>query len=284
MRTLTDPPQHPFPQSPEPRQPQIPHVSSNPMFTPDDRDRVQDRVLEWAQTDPRVVAGAVVGSLANKPGDRWSDLDLTFAVDEGVPVQVVLDDWSERLVKEFDAVRLFDLPSGGALYRVFLLCGCLQFDLSFSPATQFGAMGPNFRLLFGTAIEKPFVGPPSARELFGYAVHHAVRARVCIERGGYWQAEYWISSLRDNAMSLACRRLGLPAYYGRGFDDLPEEVRRGCADALVRSLERVELLRALGHAVELLLREGEEPGDLPARVEPRLQEFIGLPAARRVSG
>ena len=156
---------------------------------------------------------------------------------------MVLDDWSERLVEEFDAARLLDLPSGGAIYRVFLLCGCLQFDLSFSPATQFGAIGPNFRLLFGTTIEKPFIAPPSARELFGYAVHHAVRARVCIERSRYWQAEYWISSLRDNAMSLACRRLGLPAYYGRGFDDLPEDVRRGFADALVRSLERVELLR-----------------------------------------
>jgi hypothetical protein len=252
------------------------------VFTPTDRDRVQARVLEWAQTDPRVVAGAVVGSLAKQPGDRWSDLDLTFAVDEGVPVQMVLDDWSERLVKEFDAARLLDLPSGGAIYRVFLLSGCLQFDLSFSPASEFGALGPNFRLLFGTAHEKPFVGPPSARELFGYSVHHAVRARVCIERGRCWQAEYWISSLRDHAMSLACRRLGFPAYYGRGFDDLPEDVRCGYADALVRSLEPVELLRALRSVVEMLLREGEEAGDLPARIEPRLRSFIGLPAAGAV--
>ncbi len=77
----------------------------------------------------------------------------------------------KRLVEEFEAVRLFDVPSGGAVYRVFLLRGCLQFDLSFSPATQFGAIGPEFRLLFGTAIEKPSIGPSSARELFGYAVH-----------------------------------------------------------------------------------------------------------------
>jgi hypothetical protein len=251
----------------------------NVMFTPSDRDRVQGRVLEWAQSDPRVVAGAVVGSLARQPGDRWSDLDLTFAVEDGLPLETVLHDWSERLVREFDAARLFDLPSDNAIYRVFLLRGCLQFDLSFSPATQFGAIGPNFRLLFGTAIEKPFVEPPSARELFGYAVHHAVRARVCIERGRYWQAEYWISSLRDNAMSLACRRRGLTAYYGRGFDELPEDLGRGFADALVRSLERVELSRALCNAVEGLLHEAEEAGDLGAKVEPRLREFIGLAAA-----
>jgi hypothetical protein len=133
--------------------------------------------------------------------------------------------------------------------------------------------------LFGTTIEKPFIGPPPARELFGYAIHHAVRAQVCIERGRYWQAAYWISSLRDNAMTLACRRLGLPAYYGRGFDELPEDMRRGFADALVRSLDRVELLRSLSCAVEALLRQGGEAGDLPVTIEPRLRAFIGLPEA-----
>jgi hypothetical protein len=251
------------------------------IFSAQDRDRVRDRVLEWAQSDPRIVAGAVVGSLAHQPGDRWSDLDLTFAVEEGVSIQAVLDDWSARLADEFDAVRLFDLPSAGAIYRVFLLRGCLQFDLSFSPAGQFGAIGTNFRLLFGIAIEKPFVDPSSARELFGYAVHHAIRARVCIERGRYWQAEYWISSLRDHGMSLACRRLGLPAHYGRGFDDLPDEVRRGFADALVSSVQREELIRGLHSAVEALLREGEEAGDLPAKSGPQLREFVGLPTLVR---
>jgi hypothetical protein len=244
------------------------------MFTPHDRDRVHQRALEWAESDARVVAGAIVGSLAQRPGDRWSDLDLTFAVEDGVPIGEVLDQWSDRLAEEFDAIRLFDLPSGAAIYRVFLLPGCLQFDLSFSPVAQFGATGPNFRLLFGTAIEKPFIRPPAARELFGYAVHHAVRARVCIARDRNWQAEYWISGVRDNALSLACRRLGLPAHYGRGFDDLPADLRRTFADALVRSLDRIELFRALGHAVEGLLREGTEAGELAAKIEPRLREFI----------
>jgi hypothetical protein len=60
-------------------------------------------------------------------------------------------------------------------------------------------------------------------------------ARASIERGRYWHAEYWISPS------------GLPADVLEGFDD-----------ALVRSLERDELLRALAGAVEGLLRESEE--------------------------
>jgi hypothetical protein len=245
----------------------------NSIFSVSDRDRIRDRVLHLAASDARVVAGALVGSLALGQGDRWSDLDLTFAVADNWPVLAVLEDWTRTLVAEFDAAHLFDLPRGASIYRVFLLPGCLQFDLSFTPASKFGAAGPKFKLLFGSCVEKPYPQPPSAHELFGYAVHHALRARFCIERGRYWQAEYWISSTRDYALSLACRRSGLPANEGRGFDDLPAEVRDSFLGALVRSLERDELLRALGCAIEGLLRQADEVHDLAAKVEPQLRKL-----------
>src|SRR5712691_2233787 len=106
------------------------------MYSVKDRERVRDRVLEWASSDARVVAGAVVGSLALGEGDRWSDLDLTFAVADHIPVFDLLLDWTRSLFNELDAVHLFDLPSGATIYRVFLLPGCLQFDLSITPASQ----------------------------------------------------------------------------------------------------------------------------------------------------
>lgn len=244
------------------------------MFSIRDRERVRDRVLQLAASDARVVAGAVVGSLALAEGDRWSDLDLTFAVADDLPMLDVLEDWTRSLVAEFGAVRLFDLPSGASIYRVFLLPGCLQCDLSFTPVSQFGSIGPKFKLLFGRAIEKPHVQPPSMQELFGYAVHHALRARFCIERSRYWQAEYWISGARDCALDLACRRRSLPAAHGRGFDDLPVDVRDLFVGALVTSLERDELLHALGSVVEGLLHEAEEVRELAAKVEPQLRKLI----------
>jgi hypothetical protein len=243
------------------------------MFSISDRERVRDRVLQLAHSDARVVAGAVVGSLANDDGDRWSDLDLTFAVADGEPILTVLNDFTRDLVDQFDAAHLFDLPSGATVYRVFLLPAYLQLDLSFTPVSEFGAVGPKFRLLFGRSVEKPHIPPPPAPELFGYAVHHALRARVCIERGRHMQAEYWISAVRDYALSLACRRRGLPAHYGRGFDDLPPTVRDGSLKALVTSLNRDELLRALGGAIDLLLGEVAEVRELASKVEPQLREF-----------
>jgi hypothetical protein len=243
------------------------------VFSISDRDRLRDRVLNMASSDSRVVAGAVVGSLAQDEGDRWSDLDLTFAVADDVAVTEVLEAWSGAVVREFDAVQLFDLSSGPAIYRVFLLPDRLELDLSFTPASEFGALGPRFRLLFGDAVEKPYPSPRPARELFGYAVHHALHARLCIERGRCWQAEYWISAFRDHALALACRRRGLSGDYGRDFDKLPPDVVEPFNDALVRTLERNELRRALASAIAGLLRESAEAQDVADKVKGQLHEL-----------
>jgi hypothetical protein len=243
------------------------------MFSIQDRNLVRDHVLQLATSDARVVAGAVVGSLAISDGDRWSDLDLTFAVADDFFIFDVLEDWTRNLVKEFDAAHLFDLPSGASIYRVFLLPGCLQFDLSFTPASKFGGVGPKFKILFGNAVEKPLAQLPSAHELFGYAVHHVLRARFSIERSRYWLAEYWISSARDYALSLASHRRGLPTDYGRGFDDLPTEVLDVFTNTLVTSLEKDELLRALQKVIDGLFGEADEVKELASKVEPRLREL-----------
>jgi hypothetical protein len=248
-------------------------VSGGRVFSAEDRDRIRDRVLAFAESDERIVAGAVVGSLALNEGDRWSDLDLTFGVADKYSIFDVLEDWTRQIVDEFDASHLFDLPSGASIYRVFLLPGCLQFDLSFTPASKFGASGPKFKLLFGNVVDRPYLQSPSAHELFGYAVHHALRARFCIERGRYWQAEYWISSIRDYALAIACHRHNLPVSYGRGFDKLPPEILEPFKSALVASLERDQLLRALKAAIDGLLRESGEVQELAVKVEPQLRHL-----------
>jgi len=50
------------------------------VFNIEDRNRLRDWVVDMASSDPRVVAGALLGSLALDEGDRWSDLDIMFAV------------------------------------------------------------------------------------------------------------------------------------------------------------------------------------------------------------
>jgi predicted nucleotidyltransferase len=248
-------------------------MSTPTLFTIQYRDRVRDRILAMAESDARVVAAAVVGSMALSDGDRWSDLDLTFAVADDVDKTMVLEDWTATLRAEFGAVTLFDVPAGPSIYRVLLMPGCLQCDISFTPARSFGAIGPKFRLLFGTAVARPQPGPPDARHLAGETVHHLLRARFSIERGRFWHAEYWIHEARDGVLGYACLNRGLSGYYGRGFDDLPVDVSARLAGSLVGKLEREALLAALACVAAALI--GELAGDDRAQaLVPELRKLV----------
>jgi hypothetical protein len=240
-------------------------------FTPRERDAVRARVLELARADPRIRGGAEVGSFAGGRADRWSDLDLTFSVADGTPPAAVLDDFSRALGDELHAVHLFDVPSGPSIYRVFVLPGCLQVDVSVTPEAYFAARGPDFRLLFGAPAKDDPVRPAPAPELFGHAVHHLLRARFAIERGRYWLAEYWLRSTLDIALALECRRAGLPSAYARGIDDLPADLLAIADEATPRARDRTELRRALGASVRLMLRGDGETNSLVRSVEPHLR-------------
>ena len=222
------------------------------------RDTVRAWLLERAMDDPHVMAAAWVGGSAGGETDRWSDLDLALGVDADVR-----GEWTAALGKRFDALHLFDV----GWYRVFLMPGGLQADVSFMPVAEFGARGPRFELLFGEAHEQPSPSAPVAGDLFGRAAHHVLRAHVCVERRKPWQAEYWLSLARDHALELACLRHGLDPSHGRGFDQLSAPVLATFETALPMTLELGELRRALRALVDAL--EGDE------RVLAILRDLVG---------
>jgi hypothetical protein len=228
------------------------------VFSVEERDALRERVLRLAEEDVRVVGGAAVGSLAVDGGDRFSDLDLTFGIADDVPVATVLDEWTRTLVDELDAVHLADLERGPTTYRVFLLPGALQFDLSMTPALQFRPAGPQFRLLFGeTAVgDSEWSKPPVAGDLFGWGVIYALHARACIERGRVWQAEHYVGAVRDHALSLACLREGRRAVQARGYDDLSAETLARFESAHIGAVQPDALRTALAASVRALVREG----------------------------
>lgn len=231
------------------------------MFTVEQRDALRERVLTLAEKDRRVGSGAAVGSLAVGRGDRFSDLDLNFAVADEVSVAEVLEDWTRTLSAEMGALHLVDLERGPTIYRVFLLPGSLQFDLSLTPAAGFAPAGPRFRLLFGETAQAAADNapkPPAAGALFGWGVIYSLYARACIERGRVWQAEHYIGAVRDHALSLACLRRELPAVQARGYDDLPADILASFDGTHVESLEPERLRSALSAGVRALLHEGKE--------------------------
>jgi hypothetical protein len=186
-------------------------IEASPVFAPEERTRVRERVLALARADARISGGALTGSAVVGAEDRWSDIDFSFGVVDDADPAAVLGDLTRLLEGEL--------------------------DVAVTAAAEFGARGPNFRLLFGESVEHPPAAPTPLDELIGLGWLCALDARNAIERGKLWQAEYRISGLRDQALALACLRFGEPTAYARGVDRLPREVLAPYEQSLVRSLD-----------------------------------------------
>jgi hypothetical protein len=225
------------------------------MFTQEERTLLRSRLLDHAATDQRISGAAITGSGATAREDRWSDIDLAFGVTDASDLPQVLADWTARMYAQQLALHHTDVKFGAWIYRVFLLPNTMQIDLGFVAATEFRALAPAFRIVFGEANPPAYVPAPTAESIIGLGWLYALHARSSIARGNFWQAEYMISGVRDNALGLACIRNGLPALHGRGIDRLPTEVTAPFEGSLVRQLESSELVRAFRVVVRGLIGE-----------------------------
>ena len=220
------------------------------MFTPEQRARVRADLLEYGANDHRISGAAITGSAAAESEDKWSDIDLAFGLADAADQPAVVSEWTSYMYEKQLALHHLDVTAGAWIYRVFLLPGTLQVDLAFVHASEFRALAPTFRLIFGTANEPRQFPPPTPGGLIGLGWLYALHARSCIARMRIWQAEYMVSGVRDHALALACIRHGLPAIHGRGMDRLPKEVTDLFEGALVQQLNTAELSRAFRVAVD----------------------------------
>jgi hypothetical protein len=248
------------------------------MFTPEDRARVRYSLLEFAENDTRITGAAVTGSAAEAREDEWSDVDLAFGVAATADLPSVLADWTAHMYDQHHALHHLDVIAGVWTYRVFLLADTLQVDLAFVVETDFRALAPTFRLIFGKANEPRHPSPPQAAAIMGMAWLYALHARSCIARRKLWQAEYMISGVRDNALALACIRHGLPVAQGRGVDLLPIGVAAQFESSLVRQLNTAELSRTFRAVIQGLLREiRTTDAELARRLEAALTRLTEAP-------
>ena len=92
----------------------------------------------------------------------------------------------------------------------------IEVIFNFVPEAGFGSRGPQWRTIFGQSHSLEPFPAPDPQHLAGLVWHHALHARICIERGRWWQAGYWLSGVRDQVIALACVRLGYPGVHAKG--------------------------------------------------------------------
>ena len=223
----------------------------------------------------RISGAAFTGSAATGREDRWSDIDFALCVDDRCSLEEVIAEWTNKLYVDHQALTHCDVLWGRILYRVFLLENTLQVDISFWPANEFGAIGPAFQLLFGSANDPQSAPQLAVKELFGMAWLYALHVRSSIARGRLWQAEYMLSGMRENTLALACVRCGISARQGRGLDDLPEHIKPSATAALPSSLHIAELERAFCVTMNALVSEiRQADADLANKLAPSLDEIV----------
>jgi len=182
--------------------------------------------------------------------------------------------WTRWLYEQLNVQHHWDLAADLRIIRVFLLPGWLEIDLTFALEAEFGARGPQWRTIFGQAqLLEPFSAPDPGN-LSGLLWHHALHARVCIERRRWLQAAHWIGALREHVITLACLRLGHPAAYAKGAHLLPDELAAVLETTLVCALTAPELHRALGATLTVVADELElSVPAVGARLRPMLAEL-----------
>ena len=235
------------------------------IFTADERERLRDELVAAAQHDANLCGAAHTGSAASSRLDRWSDIDLALCLkptashDQADQSQAQYDqvilDWTTRLYQRHDAVAHMDVMRGPTLFRVFLLRNTLQVDIAFWRAEEFGAIGPNFRIIYGEAKASGPEVQSNPRSLIGMAWLYALHVRSSLARGRILQAEYMLSGMRNHVFELTCLRCGVVTKQGRGLDDLPAAERQTAEQCVPGSLDPGELKRAFQGTMDALVRE-----------------------------
>ncbi len=225
------------------------------MYSIEDRNSIQNSIIALAKNDDRITDCAIVGSGSIEQQDVWSDIDLSFGIENGSDISNILEDWNNVMGNEFNAHVLFDLQYKESIYRVYLLPNALQVDLSFTRTEKFGALTDRFRLLFGKNNKREQKLPPDQKTVFGYAVLYALKARSSTERGRIWQANYFLEKLRENLMILKCTIDQLNPFDGRGFDRLPEDFLNKISKSMGTKLTSSELKYSLQLLTKLLINE-----------------------------
>jgi predicted nucleotidyltransferase len=255
-----------------------------PLYTPDEREEIAERVSRLLREDSRVEGIVVVGSLASQP-DRWSDIDLEVVVADNADLAAVAADWVNRLYEVLPVLHHFETAFGDTLVRGLLLENLLEVDLAFTLRAHFEVWGPA-RLAFDRSghVEatlevstKPGPSPPSWASEAGFAWHDVLHACTAVRRGRLWQALWYLQRIRNRTLGLAQERHGFYADFFDCVDDLPDEELALLEDTLVASLKPESLLAAIEVATRAFLvelRRGEPA--LCDRLEGPLLEFVRL--------
>jgi predicted nucleotidyltransferase len=238
-----------------------------PLFTPAEREETAERLVELLRADDEIAEVALLGSLVTGTADVLSDLDIASRVAPGTSVDDVANRWTERMYELFPVVHHFTVAFGPDRVRGFLLANLLEIDLGFAPELR------------TDVVPTP---EPRVEHHAGVGWHDVVHGATALARGRDWRANHYVERIRERTLTMAAERRGLPTSEFKGMDELPPGDVGELGATFVRSVEAVELRRALEAATHAFVAElrRNDPA-LADRLDGPLHEFLRVAAAER---
>lgn len=254
-----------------------------PLFTPDQREQLLQRVASLLEDDDRIEGVVLFGSMVTGP-DRWSDIDVEAVVGDKSSLPSVIDDAVARVYEDLLVIHHFEVDFGDTLLRGFLLDRFLEIDIAFTPSSNFVVSGPA-KVLFERADSlthavsevKPWrPSPPDHAAYAGFTWHDVIHACVAVRRGRPWQALWYMERIRNRTLTLASERRGNYADFFDYVDDLPADLRDHLHATVVGSLHPDRLFTAISAATVGFLAELRHCDQALADKLSNLLEFVNL--------
>lgn len=119
------------------------------MYTEIDRQEILEKIVSILSSTCGIEGALLVGSGANGFSDRWSDIDLSIVVYPGDNTRMIWDKLNERILKEFDVLKVSLNEYGANNYiSVILLTNFLELDMGVISLSNLTAKRDQWKILF----------------------------------------------------------------------------------------------------------------------------------------
>ena len=210
------------------------------LFTPTDREKVKNELVNLLATTPEITAIILVGSAAIGYTDELSDIDIMSVVSDEADIVCVMDTICASVKAKYNTLCFAQLNE--RRLQVCLLDNCLELNFSYRTLETLEARAAHWQVLldktgkadsimrstYAKFDEENRININNAyqNKLAEYSEqiwHYIFHAAAAINRGRFWKAVKELDYIRDNIIELKGLRYSLRMSRNSDVDKIPND-------------------------------------------------------------
>jgi len=271
-----------------------PDIQKVRLFSPEDRDKILNRILTILQADNRIAGVLVVGSGAAGFEDIYSDIDLCVVMELEKDVLSAFQEWGARIREMFPVFNYVESIRGANVYLwILLLDNFLEIDICFLCSSDLSARRERWKIAFDRSGKLEGImrsswenrPEPDIQSAYIYRVnsicYYITWAVVAVKRGLPWRALHELEQIRNQTVELRGLREGLETKHFRQVDKMSEEFLADIQQTLVLSTNAADIMDAVKVATKCFFREARSLDKMlglnaASKLELKMREYLEL--------